>query len=56
MDNCDLLSEEARNAITKYKVYKPKPSTVNASPTIVRDIKTTAMIAREGEFKAKYTK
>lgn len=47
MDNCDLFSEEARSAVTKYKVYKPKALTLTSSPRIVRTVKTTADIATE---------
>ena len=56
MDNCDLFTEEARKSLTKYKVYKAKKHTVEMQPELVREVKTTARLAEEGEFAVKEQK
>ena len=50
MDNCDLFSEEARKSMTKFKIYKPQYNTLRNSPDIIKDFKTSDMIATERDL------
>eukprot|EP00347_Sterkiella_histriomuscorum_P010459 403376203 len=50
MENNDLFSEEARKQLIKYKIYRPKSGMKNVSQFLLRQIKTTNMIATERQF------
>eukprot|EP00347_Sterkiella_histriomuscorum_P020017 403339420 len=50
LDNHDLFTSEARKALTKYKIYKPKAQTLRNSPERIREVKTTGRIATDTEF------
>ena len=50
LDNRDLFTSEARKALTKFKIYRPKAKTIRSSPETIREVKTSGKIATENDF------
>ncbi|CDW87455.1 UNKNOWN [Stylonychia lemnae] len=56
MQKGDLYSEEARNQVTKYKIYRPKTAIKEKREELIQKVKTTSQIANEKQFEVRIQK